>query len=75
MKLPREECRKRPLRPEIGTEQDAAWLDSPDAQKVLKESRRHAQHGNRVTHKRQGRGKTRERLRVFRHCQVTCISP
>jgi hypothetical protein len=56
LKLPHDERGERPVGLEIGAEQDAARFEPPDAQKVLEEVRRRAQHGDRVTYKRQRRG-------------------
>lgn len=55
LKLPDGEGGQRPAGLEVGAEQDATRFDPPGAQKVLKEVRRHGQHGDPVTYKRQRR--------------------
>jgi hypothetical protein len=75
LKLPHDERCKRPVALKIGAEQDAAGLDSPNAQNVLEESRRHMQHRNRLAHERQRGGQPLECFRVLRHRQVACPSP
>jgi hypothetical protein len=75
VELPHDERRQRPVGLEIGTEQDAAGLDSSKAQNVLEERWRNVQHRDRLAHERQRGGQALECFRLLRHRQVTCPSP
>jgi hypothetical protein len=75
LKLPHDERGELRVGLEVGAEQDAARFGPLDPQKVLKEVRRNAQDGDRVTYKWQRRGQALERFRISRHRQVTCPSP
>jgi hypothetical protein len=71
LKLPHHEGDERPVSREISAEQHSAGIDSPDAQHVLKEPRRHVQNGDGLAHQRQRRGQILEPFGIARHREMT----
>jgi hypothetical protein len=65
------EGRERAIGVEVGAEQDAAGLDSTNAQNVLEEPRRHVQHRDPLAHKRQRGGQALEGFSIARHREMT----
>lgn len=75
MELPHHEGSQRPIRLEIGAEQNAGRLDAPGPQKVLKEPGRHVQNSNGLTHQGQRHGQVLESLSITRRREVARPSP